>query len=942
MRNNMKKYILFCLSAILFSLTSCHERNEFDEIYKGQDKIVINVITDSGVTLKSEDTSVEHRVDWIDIFIFDENNALQHYERCDKRSQPDYERGQFVTQKNRSAFEENKKYFVFLVANSEADFRNITSLGDLQRIIEIHEDLHLSGYGLSNNAPERFLMDGVAYTGDTEPELPMTMVLNDGDLIANTELKATLRRAAAKIILNVTQGNNVQFMDRLEIKDVNDNVVAAGNSVYSFYQLPTGSTVIAPLGGMASYVNNKQTTEDLSPNSKSFIWDFDANNNPKLTITGYAYANDWSSSELTKETSLLLNIPMYWDEDNDLQTNGKESARPNNWFKIPLSRESKFERNKCYLVNIKINAIGAESKSSAIELDNIEYTTVDWIDVQINVGDQNNGPQYLVLNKDVIEMYNTNIDLTSLTFSSSSDIKSIIIKDVYSQNDDGSFTQVTDNYSAYYINKFGEKTNLNSSVTSTIKCIPEANTLNGSIYIISPIKPATNQEINNQIIALGEAPQAPELPADAPQPPTEPDGKPTEPTPVTDPGEQPIEPDPYDYVPNNSWRYEYRYNPNLNTFQRRSWVSNSWENIDTPQEYTNALNIYNNYSKLKAEYEKYLEELAKYEQELANWKNSDEYKAYLAELDAYTNNPTLKEYKVRYELYLQRLEEYNAAKSAIEATASASENHYNTIRYIEFEVENMTGQTATFRVMQYPTIYITNVEGWYSYRDDFKSINSNVTTYINGSDPYYNACRWNNGNYTYANVTSDQTGYLFRSKFYNDNQGDIDYYFYRNGNRSSYEAGELTNPRMYFVRVTATSEEYTIGKPRLVDDDNKITNDVENGYTSSDASNSKLVSPAFMIASQLGATQSPGVNMSDKIAADKHCKEYVEVAENGTEYHDWRLPTASEIDIIIRLQNSSLAMDQVLSGQSYWSASGLRNTNVGSGTGRIRCVRDVN
>ena len=148
---------------------------------------------------------------------------------------------------------------------------------------------------------------------------------------------------------------------------------------------------------------------------------------------------------------------------------------------------------------------------------------------------------------------------------------------------------------------------------------------------------------------------------------------------------------------------------------------------------------------------------------------------------------------------------------------------------------------------------------------------------------------------------------------------------------------------MYHVRVTATSGTYVVGRPRFIDDNGNPTSNVENGYTEDSAENAKLVSPSFMLASQLGATQSPGTDDDDMPKAADHCRQYVEVADDGTEYHDWRLPTAAEIDIIIKLQNNSQAMDEVLSGVSYWSASGIKATGVSgaSGTGRIRCVRDA-
>ena len=43
----------------------------------------------------------------------------------------------------------------------------------------------------------------------------------------------------------------------------------------------------------------------------------------------------------------------------------------------------------------------------------------------------------------------------------------------------------------------------------------------------------------------------------------------------------------------------------------------------------------------------------------------------------------------------------------------------NTIRYIDLEVTNEDGVTRTVTIAQYPLEYITNILGWYSYRDDF-------------------------------------------------------------------------------------------------------------------------------------------------------------------------------------------------------------------------------
>ena len=150
---------------------------------------------------------------------------------------------------------------------------------------------------------------------------------------------------------------------------------------------------------------------------------------------------------------------------------------------------------------------------------------------------------------------------------------------------------------------------------------------------------------------------------------------------------------------------------------------------------------------------------------------------------------------------------------------------------------------------------------------------------------------------------------------------------------------------MYHVKVTASSKEYSIGIPKL---DSR-------GWTDSGEDNRMLVSPSFMIASQLGATFPP----SSMEMAASHCANYVETYyedkngnrkkdSNETVVHlkDWRLPTEAEIKIIIKFQYMpNAAMDEVLSGRYYWSATGqVENPQSGSSSGSssaVRCIRNA-
>ena len=280
----------------------------------------------------------------------------------------------------------------------------------------------------------------------------------------------------------------------------------------------------------------------------------------------------------------------------------------------------------------------------------------------------------------------------------------------------------------------------------------------------------------------------------------------------------------------------------------------------------------------------------------------------------------------------------------------------NAIRYINLEIENRDGSAKEYvLVRQYPLEYITNIQAWYSYRSDFGG-----TTYENkGTDRYVAATKWN-ANYKTWTKSSNQAEMdqaLFGSKVVNKQNTDgtsVLHYYYWNNNSQSVrtKAGNLTelkNARMYHVRITSTSPQYRVGIPRQTTKANETV--VINGvnhyahYTDTSDENNLLVSPSFMIASQLGATQSPG--SLDQAAS--HCANYVEVYQkNGQKIHltNWRLPTKAEVEIIIRFQYvPNAAMVEVLSGKYYWSAAGTVHNpgakDQGSTQTAVRCVRDA-
>ena len=266
----------------------------------------------------------------------------------------------------------------------------------------------------------------------------------------------------------------------------------------------------------------------------------------------------------------------------------------------------------------------------------------------------------------------------------------------------------------------------------------------------------------------------------------------------------------------------------------------------------------------------------------------------------------------------------------------------NAIRYFTLVIANEEGLVERVDVTQYPLEYITNQQAYYSYRTDFKNTNAYPTTYQYKGDRYVSAS-WSNSRWSYSTGTGDD--YFFTSKVADQNSdgtSDIHFYSYSQfGNSPSMSKNSidgLDNARMYHVNITSSSNTYVVGIPMQ---------DVD-GYTDNSTENSKLVSPSFMIASQLGAVYASGGDTeSNRKRARTHCKEYAEtyVNENGEVVHltDWRLPTAAEIGIIVKFQTKSEVMDVVLGGRYYFCASGTVGTGItGNNDGYfLRCIRDV-
>lgn len=884
----MKKVCKYIILGLLPLLTaSCILDLDIVEPVQPGGNIVLDL--SSGIQTKAIEygsVGAEAYVNHVDLFIFgaqknaDGATVNSHHERIAFNVTGN---GTKTLGVKKVWFTQGQSYDVYVIANSTASVQTMSSITDVQglwRLTQEDKNLHVTGlhYGEGTQedaVPDFFLMDGRGYTDEAGTEA----VLNDGDMSANVVITAELARAAAKVVVELNKGGDVRYLD------------PSTQGVYYYRNLPY-DTVVMEADRIGYEISPKTVTHELEVTNDYVAWDKTAG---KITVTGYVYAYSWS--ELDKETSLVVNIPVVYDANRDGTFDAETETKANNFYKIPLSKERKFERNHIYKVTATVNAPGSESDFTPVEIEDLKYHTYSWTKIwpNITVGGETNKPQYLQLNQYHVDMYNVNEDNKTLQFSSSSYITGIELIE------------------AYYYNKYSQYTSVPTGIQAAISAIPEVNVLNGKISIFSPVVATTAEEreqLRGDLIASygGSAP-------------TQPSGSRPE-----DP-----EPDPYDYLPENSDSEQYRYENG--SFQKRSWfiVWSDWQNTTAPAEYTAALN---------------------------DWKAlSDDAKAAAkAEYEA-----ELQEYNSQAAAY----EEYQAKLAGINATESPS--HYNTVRYLKFRVRNSQGLTAEFTVAQYPVIYITNVVGWYSYRDDFKTNSDTPTTYLTKGDGIV-GISYNKNDKSYSYNTSSSGFWYSKVNTNVSSSGTVDNtlsdYTIRAYNWSG-NSVSITNPvsfgtntRMYHIEVTSTSKDYIVGRPRMVDPNGNTTTDVENSITADDAANARLVSPSFMTASRLGALNSGALDLSDLSQADalavckEHCKNYVEVVADGkgTVYSDWRLPTAAEIGIIVSLQGSgssdnTTAIDYLLNANYYYSASGpVANDKVGSslsGTTSVRCIRDV-
>ena len=471
-------------------LVSCTTpSNDYIEV-EDSEYITLNFRT-PGVSTRGEvaDNECESFMSHIDVVIYEYNGGSYtpfHYERIYVSNTPN---GKATIAKTKRDFREMGEYRFYIIANSTLDSSvyydnggNIISHNDFRWLDQTDNLIHLSGieFGMQSSIyPQMFLMDGIAYMGNGEPQTPGNIIINDPNTDDDVTIKVTLRRAAAKVQMTIVPGDDVVLTKELMAK----------SHGYMVRNLPIRTTLTAEAG----YPRNdaganpywESSTMSQSPYLEMIPMSDGAGNiiNYTIRLTLYSYSHSWFKDQaFDRGTSVVMMIPLLYG--------GVEYV--NNYYQISFSKKEidnpaadhLIKRNTFYDLRIELNSPGAEDFNEPKTMDNIHYFTAPWERVDLDVTGENT-VQYLKVNQEKIYMYNVADDNTTLYFSSSSPVTVEFVSG-----------------SAYYYNKYDQKTTLSDSAVN-IYASTEAGATSGNISVHSD-KPTNNTILYFQLKVTNE------------------------------------------------------------------------------------------------------------------------------------------------------------------------------------------------------------------------------------------------------------------------------------------------------------------------------------------------------------------------------------------------------------------------------------------------------
>lgn len=330
------------------------------------------------------------------------------------------------------------------------------SLDNLKNFVYTTKNIHLSGD--PNNKPNVFVMDGMARILEDESDAT-ALTLNGGDLFAVRNLHATLCRAAAKVTVTLTADPNdhhVLLPERLWVPNEDtpgtEENQLAGQASYEWQNVnQREDTYLVTPENYGTEGNEKEdfpSGADLeSPSPTKYNISVQPGREGTFTAITYSYSHYWDNTASSYENAayLTVRVPVIYCSDGipddfnykEAKWESEESESDTrytathtadgttytlyyyvaNYYKIPLGKEGRLDRNTHYKVTGNLTRPGSITADKPLELPNVEFQVVHWIEEHIDAGGESD-VHYLLVNKDEYTIRNVSEDNT-LTFSSS-------------------------------------------------------------------------------------------------------------------------------------------------------------------------------------------------------------------------------------------------------------------------------------------------------------------------------------------------------------------------------------------------------------------------------------------------------------------------------------------------------------------------------------------
>lgn len=706
------------------------------------------------------------------------------------------------------------------------------------------------------------------------------------------QVTVDLRRAAAKVRVNIYKATSWKDKDGKEVS-VNTGAIEAKVSNYA-----TTTKIVTPGDGESLGDNGHVSTYAplapydrglTAPTGKEYL----------RSVLFYTFAHDWSD-DLGHETTFIMNLPY------TIPGGASESPRPNNWYKIVFVPDGgqRYNRNTFYEVDVTVAYDGSEDSYEPSPIKNPIYKVSEWYPEEFNV--ENTTPvDYLILDKYFIDLRNE--AETQITFYSSNYVTVEVVHDV------------ADEIAALKAKgeSFPWPEGFESEEEYRGKPV-DAGLLEGGVTIAT-IPGIYYPDKENRRVPIYYAGTG------------------------------------YDANTNNS--SEPTYNTKGNTFRDLNKAKYMPITVVAAEEA-------GNYASKEAS-EVYV-----------TWPGN-KYAESGEKIDVYSaipRNMTLR--FITLKVTMDKLYSEGTITRYVIIKQYPLEYIVNQFGYYSFMDDNILNRDDVTKTYIYASTFdenpndgigANNTSGLYkSYSGDLEAgKNKWVTIPREITDGLLVSAV---GSYTKFDGTTSNyalNGHIGQSvamkcKFYLDGTADTysnystnarDQHYWTDAEGSHYgiiyqaddsyaanEAGSKTendnfigldantpsnNNRMYEVRITATSSKYRIGYPQTG------TWIPETGkpqlYALDSEENNQLVSPHFVIASQLGNTSATAFW---EMAHD-HCMHYVEVDNKGNVFDDWRLPTIAELNIIKQYQLDDdvfdVTMNRILNSDGdtqprYWTA----------------------